>query len=223
MRILAAILALLASTICWSTPITYSFSGYATAVRINGIDTDPSSPLVRNDGKVVTNGNTAMTGNIVFDPDAWRDGAGGSGYGQVFSWTFSTLGLTYHGESGAFHYLDFYNSRFSYSDELPLGGFEQANLPDVCNISFDFDNEPFLDGPAHFPIANFIGGHFFSALEVVEIDETRTMQGLLGVITDLSVVPQPVPGPSPLLLLSTGLLLLSRGAKRKRGRFVRIA
>lgn len=218
MRSIVIALALFISPICWSTPITYVFSGYTTSIMVNNEEYDPSIPITRTDGTFVTNGHYEIEGELVFDPIAWRDGAGGSGQGQVFSWSCNTQGLTYFGAGGGFHYLTFEENSFSYLDEIPQGGYG----PDVAGIKLDFDNGPFTGGPAHFPIENFIGGYFSTAVEDGKIDDELSMQGLQGVITHLQAKVVAVPLPSSLALFA-GSLVLFCGVQRQASRRKRVA
>lgn len=204
MRSIVIALAFFTSTTCWAAPIKYVFSGYTTNILVSEGEYDPNVPITRADGSVVTNGYSKVTGELVFDPSAWRDGAGGKGQGEVFSWTCTTQGLTYFGAGGGFHYLEFEEGSFSYLDEIPQGGYG----PDIAGVKFNFDNDPFADGPAHFPIEHFVGGTFSTAIERGWITNERTLWGLEGVITDLAVAPVPVPAPPSLLLFAGGLGLL---------------
>ncbi len=186
----------------WATPITYYFEGHTTAIHSTLGDLDPLTVLARDDGLVITNGDVAMAGHIVFDPAALRSGAGGSGQGEVLNWSFSTLGLTYFNSGGAFHYLDFQDHSFGYADEIAQGGYG----PDVVSMAFDFDGIPFALGPVDFPISDFIGGRFSTAIDLAWVNDELSMHGLQGVITSLRTTP--VPGPASSLTMLTGLFLL---------------
>ena len=204
MRFIVIALALCTSTACWAAPIKYIFSGYTTSITASDGNRNPNLPIAREDGAFVTNGDSKISGELVFDPSAWRDGAGGSGWGEVISWTCATEGLAYFGAGGAFHYLEFEDNSFSYLDEVPEGGYG----PDVAGINLDFSNEPFADGLAHFPVEQFLGGTFFTSVEDGWISDTQTMWGVRGIITELSVAPVAVPTPSSISLLLGGLGLI---------------
>ncbi len=204
MRTLVLVLVFFISPLTMAAPIEYSFEGYTSSINLNTGDHDPSSPLVRDDGVVITNGDSFMSGHIVFDPDATRSGAGGSGLGEVLSWTFSTQGLTYYGEGGGFHFLTFEDSSFKYLDEVPSGGYG----PDVAYLDFNFNGEPFSQGPDDFPIADFIDGSFSTSIDVAWVNDDLTMWGLEGKITDLQVEEWSVPSPSSFWIMVIGLLVI---------------
>lgn len=204
MRILVFMLFSVISPLSISAPIEYSFEGYTSSIISNIGDYDPDSPLVRDDGVVVTNGDSFMSGHIAFDPDATRSGAGGTGLGEVLNWTFSTQGLTYYGEDGGFHLLTFDDSSFKYHDEVPSGGYG----PDVAYMDFNFQGEPFAHGPVDFPVADFIGGSFFTAIDLAWVNDDLTMWGLEGKITDLQVEEWSVPNPSSFWIMVIGLFLM---------------
>ncbi|WP_286220567.1 hypothetical protein [Marinobacter apostichopi] len=202
MRFFILVFLSMACSIGWAAPITYIFEGHTTGILSNVGDLDPRSALIRDDGLVITNGNAFMSGQIVFDPMATRSGAGGTGRGEVLSWAFSTLGLTYHNAGGAFHYLNFLSNSFVYADEVPLGGYG----PDVVSMDLDFSGSPFAFGPDHFPIEDFIGGRFSTAIDLAWVNDSITMYGLTGVITSMRA--SVVPGPSSVVTLLTGLLFV---------------
>lgn len=204
MRTLVLVLFFLISPTLMAVPIEYSFEGYTSSIILNTGNHDPSSPLVRDDGVVITNGDSFMSGHIVFDPDAIRSGAGGSGLGEVLSWTFSTQGLTYYGEGGGFHYLNFDDSSFKYLDEVPSGGYG----PDVVYLDFNFNGEPFAQGPDNFPVADFIDGRFSTAIDVAWINDDLTMWGLEGKITDLQMEELTVPNPSSFSIMIIGFFVI---------------
>lgn len=205
MRYIIFILLLVSSAACWATPITYHFHGVTTSIKMDGdYRSDPLQSLVSDDGLVVTNGDSVMHGKIVFDPEVWRDGAGGSGWGEVLAWEFTTEGFDYWGpggNTGNFHYLQFDDNRFTYADELPQGGYS----PDVAYLRFDFGSTALANPPNHFPIESFIGGRFFTALEYPPGNYSGLqMSGLEGVITKTWT--KEVTEPSSLLLFAIGLL-----------------
>lgn len=202
MRSSILVFLLLISSGCWAIPITYHFEGHTTRIFSNVGDQNPRVSLVRDDGVVITNGDAAMTGQIVFDPAAIRNGAGGTGLGEVLSWTFSTLGLTYQGAGGAFHFLSFLDNSFGYADEVPTGGYG----PDVVSMGFDFSGAPFASGPSDFPVASFIGGSFSTAIDLAAVNDVITMYGIEGEITAMKAAP--IPGPSSLWTMTAGLLLV---------------
>ncbi|MBW4934109.1 hypothetical protein [Marinobacter sp. F4206] len=202
MRSIISILLLVAGSVCWATPITYSFEGQTTRISSNVGDQNPLTPLIRDDGVVVTNGDVSMTGQIIFDPVVTRNGAGGTGLGEVLSWSFSTQGLTYQGAGGAFHFLTFLSDSFHYADEVPTGGYG----PDVVSLGFDFNGAPFSSGPDDFPVNRFIGGTFSTAIDLGVVSDVVTMYGLDGVITSMRV--ESVPGPSSLLTMAAGFSLI---------------
>lgn len=190
------------SPISISSPIKYSFEGYTNYINLSSGNHDSDVALVRDDGFVVTNGNSSMNGHIIFDPAETRNGAGGTGLGEVLSWSFTTQGLTYHGAGGGFHYLTFNEGSFKYHDEVPEGGYG----PDVASMSFNFNGEPFALGPDAFPIEDFIGGSFFTAIDLARISDDVTMYGLEGEITKLQVSEWSVPSPPAFWLMVFGLL-----------------
>ncbi|MBW7470791.1 hypothetical protein QQF73_04820 [Marinobacter sp. M216] len=202
MRSIISILLLLVSSVSWAVPITYYFEGRTTRIFSNVGDQDPLAPLVRDDGVVITNGDATMTGQIVFDPAAIRSGAGGTGQGEVLSWSFSTLGLSYQGAGGAFHFLTFLDNAFRYADEVPTGGYG----PDVVSMGFDFNGTPFLSGPDDFPVNRFTGGMFSTAIDLAVVNDVVTMYGLGGEITTLRALS--VPGPSSLMTMAAGMFLI---------------
>lgn len=204
MRTLVLVLIFFISPASMAVPIEYSFEGYTSSIILNTGDHDPSSPLVRDDGMVITNGDSFMSGHIVFDPEATRSGAGGSGLGEVLNWTFSTQGLTYYGEGGDFHFLNFDDSSFDYLDEVPSGGYG----PDVVHLDFNFNGEPFAQGPDNFPVADFIDGRFSTAIDVAWINDDLTMWGLEGKITDLQVEEFTVPNPSSFSIMIIGFFVI---------------
>ncbi|MBZ2169939.1 hypothetical protein [Marinobacter sp. F4216] len=217
MRVATLIAASVFSSFCWSAPITYLFSGVTTNIVINTGDYDPSAPLVGDDSSLITSGDVTMNGQIVFDPELFRSGAGGEGLGEVLSWEFNTQGLSYAGAGGAFHYLDFSDNALSYLDEVPTGGFG----PDVVTLDFEFSGTPFSLGPADFPIADFLGGTFSTAIDLASVSDEVVLYGLEGEITDIQVAPGPtrdlvsVSGPSSLYLMLIGLLALSGWCARQ--------
>lgn len=202
MRNLFFVLIITFSPLAISSPIKYSFEGYTSFINLNSGDHDPESPLIRDDGVVITNGDSFMQGHIVFDPDQVRSGAGGTGLGEVLSWSFSTQGLTYQGSGGGFHYLTFENSSFKYHDEIPTGGYG----PDVAYMDFNFNGDPFALGADFFPVADFIGGKFFTSIDIAKVDDDTAMWGLEGKITDLQVDQWSVPAPSSIWIMAFGLL-----------------
>lgn len=202
MRSFISVILLLISSVTWAAPITYYFEGRTTSIFSNVGDQDPLAPLVRDDGVVITNGDATMTGQIIFDPLAIRSGAGGTGQGEVLSWSFSTLGLTYEGAGGAFHFLTFLDDAFRYSDEVPSGGYG----PDVVSMGFDFNGGVFTSGPDDFPVNRFVGGTFSTAIDLAMVNDVVTMYGLGGEITSMRA--SPVPGPSSLLTMAAGMILI---------------
>jgi len=207
MRVIIFTLLLVSSAACWATPVTYYFHGVTNDIQTTIGRHDALVPLVRDDGIVVTNGDSVMNGEIVFDPQAWREGAGGSGWGEVLSWKYATQGLDYWGPGSdlPFHYLGFYHNRFSYLDEVPGGGYRG---PDVVSLSFNFDATPFVSGPAHFPVESFIGGSFGAVNDDMWVNDDYTVYSIQGVITKMWTRQDAVPEPSSLLLLTGGLLIL---------------
>lgn len=216
MRILAAALIFLISPFSTATPLKYSFQGYTSSIVTDNGDYDPSSPLIRDDGFVVTNGDSLMSGYLIFDPSAVRDGPSGTGVGQVLEWSFSTQGLNYHSEGSAFHFLTFSDTSFRYLDEFPEGGYG----PDVAYMGFDFRDDPFSDGPIDFPVSDFIGGDFHTTIDLARVNDDLMMWGLEGKITDLQVEEWTVPNPSSLLIMTIGLLgMFIRDMLRKKAFF----
>lgn len=205
MRVLMALVFIVIPiSISIAAPIKYSFEGYTNSIILNSGDHDPNAPLVRDDGVVVTSGDSLMSGNIVFDPDLGRNGAGGSGLGEVLSWTFSTQGLAYYGEGGGFHFLAFDDSYFKYHDEVPSGGYG----PDVAYMDFNFQGEPFAQGPDILPVDDFLGGSFFTSIDLAWVNDDITMWGLEGKITDLQVEEWSVPSPSSFWIMVIGLFVI---------------
>lgn len=201
MRTPVLLLAFFISTLSIAAPIEYSFEGYTSSIILNSGSHDSSSPLVRDDGVIITSGDSYMSGHIVFDPDVERSGAGGAGFGEVLSWTFSTQGLTYYGGGGGFHLLTFDDSSFKYHDEVPRGGYG----PDVVYMDFNFQGEPFTLGPDILPVDDFIDGTFFTSVDLAWVRDDLTMWGLEGRITDFQV---DVPSPSSFGIMVIGLFFL---------------
>ncbi|SFM53607.1 hypothetical protein [Marinobacter zhejiangensis] len=204
-RVTLCILLAVAGAESSATPINYFFEGETRNILVSGENYAPDLPLVRSDGTVIASGHTKMTGYITLDPDAWRDGAGGSGLGQVLSWGFSTEGLDYQGGGGEFHTLLFNDSAFEYLDEAPHGGYG----PDVVSLIFNFNSTPFDQGANDLPVSNFSGGSFSTGIDLAWVNDQQIMQGIEGTITKLwRAEPTPVPTPSTPILMATGLLIL---------------
>lgn len=194
------LLFLLFSSHSFAIPITYSFVGQTQTIFNNaGSPLSPSDILPGSDGKLILNGESLVFGIITYDPEVWRSGAGGVGLSDVLQWSLSTEGRTYN-SGGNFHYLDYDDNSFLYSDEVPDGGFG----PDIVNLSFNFDTNLFTDGPSDFLTHHFVDGLFSIHLESAHTSDGVLISGLAGSITQLTRVPEP----TLISLLACGWLAL---------------
>jgi hypothetical protein len=184
----------LLSTQSLALPITYIFTGQTQTIFSSEGSYAPHDVLVGNDGSLILNGQSQVSGTITYDPDAWRSGAGGEGLSEVLHWSLNTEGRTYY-SAGNFHYLDYDSDSFFYSDEVPLGGFG----PDIVNLSFNFNTNLFAGGPSDFLTEHFVDGLFSIQLEWAHTSDGVHISGLAGSITKLTRVPE-----SPLISLLAG-------------------